>query len=158
MDGAYGNQANDRRHVIKFFGNYNVTDAISVGWNSTLASGKPKSSFGQSYPSTNPDLFGGYGDTFYITNADGSFTKFPRGSQGFTSWTFNLDLSVSYSFAMNGIDMKATLDVFNVLDNQTPTRLNEHYEVSLGQVNQYYGAAYDWQTPRYVRIGFSARF
>lgn len=31
MDGSYGNLPNDRRHVMKFFGSYNVTDNLVVG-------------------------------------------------------------------------------------------------------------------------------
>jgi len=54
--------------------------------------------------------------------------------------------------------MKASLDVFNVLNTQEATSLNEHYEVTEGNRNQWYGAAYSWQTPRYVRLGFEARF
>ncbi|MBL4911199.1 MAG: TonB-dependent receptor [Alteromonadaceae bacterium] len=158
MDGANGNQANDRRHVFKFFGSYNLTDEWVVGWNSTLASGRPLSAFGKSYPSDNPDLFGGYGDTFYITNDDGSFTRLPRGSVGETPWTFKVDLSSSYDFEVNGIEMQVSMDIFNVFDIQTVARQNEHWERRAGSYNKFYGSAYEWQSPRSVRLGFEARF
>jgi hypothetical protein len=50
------------------------------------------------------------------------------------------------------------LDVFNVLNSQEVVASNEHYESSTGTRNQYYGAAYGFQTPRYVQLGFEARF
>jgi len=158
MDGAMGNQANDRRHVFKFYGSYDITDDWTVGWNSTLASGRPLSAFGKSYPDSNPDLFGGYGDTFYITNDDGSFTRLPRGSVSETPWTFKVDLSSSYDFTVNDIEMQVSLDVFNVFDIQTVTRQDEHWERSAGNYNSFYGSAYEWQAPRSVRLGFEARF
>ena len=56
--------------------------------------------------------------------------------------------------------MRATLNVYNVLNGQAVTSQNEHYENrrSEGSFNQYYGAAYTWQSPRYVEVGFEARF
>ena len=165
MDGANGNQANDRRHVFKLYGSYSINDDWVVGWNSTLASGRPLSAFGKSYPSDNPDLFGGYGDTFYTTDTQGTddtsddvINRTPRGAAGSTDWTFKVDLSTSYTFEINGIDMEASIDIFNVFDIQTATNENELWERSPGTQNQYYGSSVEWQTPRFVRVGFEARF
>ncbi|WP_286233117.1 TonB-dependent receptor [Thalassotalea sediminis] len=161
MDGSYGNLPNDRRHVFKFFGSYNVTEQFVVGWNSTLASGRPRGVQGGSYWSTDPDLYGSYGDTYYVTQNDGSITYHPRGSNGTTPWTFRLDLSASYSFNVNGIDMRASLDIFNVLDNSQPVSIVDNYEGigwTAGARNQFYGAPLDWQTPRFATLNFEARF
>ncbi|MCP1339976.1 TonB-dependent receptor [Idiomarina sp. M1R2S28] len=161
MDGAQGYQANDRRHVLKLFGSYDLDENWTVGFNSSLSSGRPLSAFGKGYPNKNANIFGGYGDTFYIADCvddDCTYDRIPRGTVGRTSWTFNIDASVAYNFTVSGVDMKASLDVFNVLNTQEPTSLNEHYEVTEGNRNQFYGAAYSWQTPRYVRLGFEARF
>ena len=175
MDGASGYQANDRRHVFKFFGSYDVTDDLTLGLNASLASGRPLSIYGKGHPSNDPNLFGGWGDFFYTYNgctltpdANGEdeclnenkdYTYNPRGTAGRTSWTFNVDMSASYRFEVSGIDMRASLDVFNVLNNQASTSQNEHYEVgSEGTQNQWYDASYSWQAPRYVRLGFEARF
>ena len=117
LDGAYGNLANDRRHVLKFFGSYALTDDLTVGWNSSLLSGRPRNTFGAGYPDNDANIFGSYGDTYYIQQADGSFIRTPRGSNGTTSWTLNLDLSARYMFDINGIEMVASFDIFNVLDN-----------------------------------------
>ncbi len=171
MDGAEGYQANDRRHVLKFFGSYDVTENFSVGMNAVLSSGRPKNIFGQGHPSDDPNLFGGWGDFYYVyqgcgvddsedacPNDDKQYSFHPRGSAGRTPWTFKLDLSANYFFDLGGVDMKATLDVFNVLNAQSETSFNEHYESSEGTENQWYGAAYSWQAPRYIRLGVEARF
>jgi len=160
MDGAYGNLANDRRHVFKFFGSYNVTEDFVLGWNTTLASGRPRTVAGGSYWSTDPDLYGSYGDTYYVTQDDGEITYHPRGANGTTSWTFKVDLSASYSFEVNGFDMKASLDIFNVLDNSQATSYVDNYEAfwTPGSRNQFYDAALAWQTPRFATASIEVRF
>ncbi|WP_416307790.1 TonB-dependent receptor [Neptunicella sp. SCSIO 80796] len=174
MDGAQGYQPNDRRHVFKLFGSYDINDDWSLGFNSSLTSGRPLSTFGQGYPDDNPDVYGSYGDTYYIftgqcpdNNGNGAcdveekiYNFTPRGSAGRTPWIFNVDVSVAYNFTVSGVDMKASLDVFNVLNNIEVTSPNEHYEQrrSEGTYNQWYGAAYSWSAPRSVRLGFEARF
>jgi hypothetical protein len=164
MDGSDGYQPNDRRHVFKFFGSWEPMEDLLVGWNATLSSGRPLSLFGQGYPSDDPNLNGGWGDLFYLADTDsngdltGTYTRHSRGSAGRTPWTFNIDLSAAYNFTISDIDMKASINVFNVLNTQEAISMNEHYEASEGVENQWYGAAYGFQTPRYVRLGFEARF
>lgn len=164
MDGADGYQPNDCRHVLKFFGTWEPTQDLLLGWNSTLSSGRPVSLFGQGYPSDDPNLNGGWGDLFYLadTNADGEltgeYTQHPRGSAGRTPWTFNIDVSAAYSFTVSDVDMRASLNIFNVLNTQEAVASNEHYESAEGVVNQWHGTAYSFQTPRYVRISLEARF
>lgn len=173
MDGADGYQANDRRHVFKAFGSYKYSDDLTFGINALLSSGRPISIYGKGHPSDDPNLFGGWGDFFYTyngcsvevaageecANADKDYTFNPRGTAGRTSWTFKVDLSASYFFNFSGVDMRASVDVFNVLNSQQATSLNEHYEAgSEGTVNTWHGAAYSWQTPRSVRFGIEARF
>ncbi|MDZ7868469.1 MAG: TonB-dependent receptor [Rheinheimera sp.] len=174
MDGSDGYQPNDRRHVLKMFGSYAVTEDLDVGFNATLSSGKPVSAFGQGYPSDDPLLYGSYGDTFYhYTNqcpdANGNgkceqsekvYTFHPRGSAGRTPWTFNVDMSVGYNFNVSGVDLRASVDVFNILDIQEVTAVNEHYENngSEGTFNRFYGQAMGWQAPRTVRFGITGNF
>ncbi|GIU07123.1 Oar protein [Shewanella sp. c952] len=159
MDGSDGYQPNDRRHVFKFFGSYEVVEDLSLGWNALLSSGRPLSLFGQSYPSDDPNLNGGWGDKFWIYDAENDTYQFNRrGTNGRTPWTFNLDLSAAYNFNISEVDMRVSLNVFNILNTQEPTALNEHYEATSGTVNPFHNAAYTYQTPRYVRIGLEARF
>jgi hypothetical protein len=174
MDGAYGYQANDRRHVFKLFGTYDLTDDLSIGFNGVLSSGRPLSAFGQGYPSNDPHLYGSYGDTFYLftgqcpeTNGEAGcqqdekiYNQVTRGTVGRTPWNFRVDLSANYKFNISKVDMVASVKVYNVLDIQEVVSQDEHYEAyrSEGIKNPYYGAAYDWQTPRYVEFSISARF
>jgi len=174
QDGSDGYQANDRRHVFKLFGSYDVTEDLTVGFNSTLQSGRPLSAFGAGYPSNDPNVFGSYGDTFYLfTNQcpDGNgngecdisekiYNFIPRGTVGRTDWLFNVDLSANYKFTVSEVNMRTTLTVYNVLNAQGVSSQNEHFENrrSEGQFNQFYNSAYTWQTPRYVELGFEARF
>ncbi|WP_337878637.1 TonB-dependent receptor [Rheinheimera sp.] len=160
MDGADGYQANDRRHVFKLYGSYDLTEDLTIGFNSTLASGRPKSAFGSGYPNIDPMVYGSYGDTFYIYDSEtDSFRFVPRGSVGRTPWTFKVDLSANYSFELGGVDMRATLNIYNVLDSQEIVSVNEHYEAgTAGSRNEFYGAAYSWQAPRSVQLGLEARF
>ena len=167
---------NDRRHVFKFFGSYQITDQLTAGWNASLASGRPLNLFGQGYPDDAADIYGSYGDTFYLfTNqcnnpggvaactpsnvqADKIYTFNPRGSGGRTPWLTTLDASLTYDFFVGEVDMSANLQVFNILNIQEATSINEHVEISEGVANEWYGAAYAWQTPRYVRLSIQARF
>ncbi|WP_218353069.1 TonB-dependent receptor [Alteromonas lipotrueiana] len=172
MDGADGYQPNDRRHTFKLYGSYDVTEDLVVGFNSSLQSGRPLTAFGQSYPSTDPNVYGSYGDTYYIrtgcsveltaddvcAQSDKEFRYSPRGTAGRTPWTFNLDVSAAYNFSYQDVDMRMAVNVFNVLNTQEETATNEHYEIEEGSVNQYYGAAYSWQAPRSVRLSFEARY
>ncbi|MBU0912455.1 MAG: TonB-dependent receptor [Gammaproteobacteria bacterium] len=159
MDGADGYQANDRRHVFKMFGAYKFTDDFTVGFNSTLTSGRALSAFGRGYPTDDPLIYGSYGDTFYLYDpvAD-TYSRNSRGTMGRTGWSFNVDLSANYSFEIGKVDMRAYMNIYNVLDSQEIMSQNEHYETTPGVRNQYYGAAYTWQDPRSVQFGIEARF
>lgn len=189
MDGADGYLPNDRRHVLKFYGSYMLTDSLTAGWNASLASGRPLSAIGQGYPSNDPNIYGSYGNTYYLfTNTcneggavincantaldlndpiqaqqfvDSKIYQFsPRGSVGRTPWVTTLDASLTYNFNVSDIDMTANLQIFNVLDTQEITHINENAEGrnSEGVANQWYGAAYGWQAPRHVRLSLQARF
>ena len=174
MDGAKGYLPNDRRHVFKFFGSYRFTDNLVGGWSTTLASGRPVSVFGAGYTDTGPNVFGSYGDTYYLyTNQcpDGNFNaacdqnekiyQFTgRGNGGETPWTFTLDASLTYGFQTGGVDWTASVQVFNLLDIQSELMRNEHSEArrSEGNPNDFYGAIYAWQQPRHARFTLEARF
>jgi hypothetical protein len=172
MDGSFGYLPNDRRHSLKFFGSYSLTEDLVMGWNASVQSGRPISATGRGYPDHSPRLYGSYGDTYYLftgdcpdNNSDGIcqqtekvYQSSPRGNNGRTPWIFNLDMSLNYSFEVSGIDMRASLDVVNVLNSQEAQSVNERYERNEGTENIYYGAAYSWQAPRSLRLGFEARF
>lgn len=176
MDGADGYLANDRRHVFKFFGSYHISDDLIAGWSASAASGRPLNVFGQGYPDQSADIYGSYGDTFYLfTNtcttagvvgscgagnvqADKIYEQFTRGSGGRTPWNVTFDASLTYGFELSNVDFTAQLQVFNLLNIQEVTSINEHAEVSEGTANEWFGTPYAWQQPRHVRLSLQARF
>ena len=178
QDGSDGYLPNDRRHVFKFYGHYQFAENWTAGWNSSLASGRPLSTFGAGYPDHDPLVFGSYGDTFYLftntcntagvvgpctptsTQDEKIYTFTGRGNNGRTPWLFTLDASLGYTFETGGIDWAANLGVYNLLNIQEVTMYNEHAEGrrSEGTPNPFYGTAYSWQTPRYARLSIQARF
>ncbi len=163
-DGANGYLPNDRRHVIKLFGNYQLTPEVRLGFNTTLASGRPLSCIGY-VPPTVPDFEGASSYTsasayYCIKDPNKPAVLVQRGSVGRTPWTKTLDLSVAYT--PNWGNKKVTLqaDVFNLLNSQTATELNEVQDYSRAasngappyRVSQNYLSPTSMQTPRYVRL------
>lgn len=157
LDGAYGNLPNDRRHQVKVFGSYAVTDNLNFGANFQWQSGRPLNAFGF-HPT---DVFAqAYGsESFY---AGGELA--PRGSQGLTSSSWNVDVTASYSMDVTE-DYELTLraDVFNVFNSSKVTEVVEIYDDEASDadnptINPNFGLPTSWQTPRYVRLSASLRF
>jgi TonB dependent receptor/TonB-dependent Receptor Plug Domain len=139
MVGSYGYLPNDRRHTLKLWGTYGITDEFSVGANLILQSGRPKNCFG-TYPSevTNPDGSpvlpnpldvtdlpstvgsAAYGDaSFYCENK-----LAPRGSLGRLPWTTQLNLTGEYTPNWaKGLSFR--IDVLNVFDKRTVRAIEE---------------------------------
>jgi len=162
LDGGNGDLPNDRRHSVKVFGSYQITDDLNIGANFSWQSGKPLSAFGI-HPT---DVFArAYGsESFY---KGGVLAQ--RGSEGRTDAVWNLDLTASYNIEFADFDVNLRADVFNVFNNDTATEFDEIYDDEAltnfnadGSGNYFvsptYGMAENWQTPRYVRISASIRF
>ncbi|WP_375278909.1 TonB-dependent receptor [Alteromonas australica] len=158
LDGAYGDLPNDRRHQVKLYGAYAVTEDLTLGANFQFWTGRPINAFG--YHPT--DIFAQAYDSesFY---AGGELA--PRGSRGRTSSYYSLDLSASYNIDI-GDDQTLIVraDIFNVLNNDKVTEVYEIYddESSLDPLNPdvdpNYGLPTAWQTPRYVRFSVNYTF
>jgi hypothetical protein len=153
--GAYGYLPNDRRHTLKLFGNYEITDEWSVGANLLVQSGRPVNCFGAYGARADHGYANGYFscDTG-APDADqnNGYTIVPRGSQGTTPWTKTLDLNVAYkpSFAQ-GLQFK--VDVFNVFNAQSASTFDEFGEDTVGNpVPETYKRATGYQAPRAVRF------
>jgi len=128
MDGASGYLPNDRRHKLKLWGSYQVTDHLMLGANLFAQSGRPINSFGIGHPDGTP----WYGGTYYLTTdygdpfveGDETFEYTPRGSAGRTDW------------------MIQTTEVY------------EYAEVRPDE----YKLPTTYQQPRYLRFGAAIRF
>lgn len=160
--GSEGYLPNDRRHVLKLFGNYEFNDQWSAGFNVLVQSGRPVNCFG--ILGNDP----GYG-TSYFSCGQGGFIDFrahggtvvnngstiiPRGTAGRTNWQRQLDLNVAYrpSFADGKLVFKA--DVFNVFNEHAVTQVNEFGEDGAGNPTTAttYKTPTAFQTPRSFRF------
>lgn len=108
---TYGYLPNDRRHSLKFFGNYDITEEWALGGNVLVQSGRPINCFGVldrdplrgpgEAPRPDTSEFPG-GDPGYDPHPYGSsFARcnnipVPRGTAGRLPWTRRLDLNVAY--------------------------------------------------------------
>ncbi|RZA21400.1 MAG: Oar protein [Lysobacteraceae bacterium] len=131
MDGAYGYLPNDRRHSLKLFGAYQITDEFRVGANLLVQSGRPHNCFGV-YPADGPDTGApGYGAaSFYCgTNVADAFpnTLHPRGTSGRVPWARTLDLNLTYEPRW-AKGLLLGMNVNNVLDSSDYYRVQDVYE------------------------------
>ncbi len=165
--GSYGDLPNDRRHSLKLFGNYSITDEWSVGGNVLVQSGRPINCFGflggsntshyaNSYFSCDPGPTSNQGDG----NGDNGTTIVPRGSVGRTDWQRTLDLNVAYrpSFADGKLRFQA--DIFNVFNADAVTTVSESGEDASGNplLTTTYRTPTGFQAPRSVRFSVQYDF
>lgn len=129
-DFGYGNLPNDRRHTIKVYGNYMFDNDIRVGANFIWQSGRPKGCFGV-HPT----------DTFAAAYDEASFycdgKPVPRGSLGTTGDLINLDLNAQYTVEMGDQELELSVDVFNVLNSDSVTEVNEVDNKNFGRPSSY---------------------
>ena len=163
MDGAEGYLPNDRRHNFKVYGTVAITEELTAGFNFNLESGRPQSAFGLGHPNVGEV---DYGSTYYLTTNTGTqedpvyeYSFVPRGSMGRLPWQARLDLNLMYKTQISGFDTTFKVDVFNALNADSYTRVNEDAESTFATVNdRTFGRPVAFQTPRYVQFSASVRF
>jgi hypothetical protein len=157
---TYGFLPNDRRHSLKLFGSYDVTDEWTVGANLLVQSGRPLNCFGvfdrDPGPDYNPHPYGSSfmrcGTTTLGGSDDATVKAFPRGTKGRLPWTSQLDLNVSYS-PMWAKGLMFKMDVFNVMNSQKVTSVIETAETaSTGDPSSTYLLPASFQQPRALRF------
>lgn len=153
---AYGLLPNDRTHQIKAFGFYELSPVLTVGANALVASGRPKSCFGN-YPRIDPlhDYQASYhycgGGQTVAPNVKAPNVAVPRGTLGKLPTDVRLDLNLVYRPPrVDGLALR--MDVFNVFDRQVVQRVNETYNSSTNIVNPEYGRVMSYANPRAVRF------
>jgi hypothetical protein len=186
--GSYGYLPNDRRHTFKVFGTYAPIERLTIGANFTAQSGRPYGCIGYLPQSIDPLApNSGTPSAWYCpqgtakgtagslagqlaalgqSNTSYNSILTPRGSVGRTDWTYQVDLSLSYAIMNSETkgNLVAVLDIFNLLDADTVTRVVEQGEVRTsatgvkGVRNPYYGMARTYQSPRTVRFGLRYAF
>jgi hypothetical protein len=172
-DGAKGYLPNDRRHVLKAYGTYKPHEDWRIGGNMLIASGRPLSCIGF-VPSTVPDYDAVDGHTgakdytsasaYYCVNSQtGKSELKQRGSQGRTPWTSQIDAQVAYTPKIGKGRLTLQMDVFNVLNNQKVTRVNEVKDYSRATTSAVEGkASANYLSPTNYQDGrsflFTARY
>lgn len=164
VDHGYGMLPNDRKHNIKLFGSYALTDDITLGFNLWAMSGRPVNRFGIHPTGAGSCVEGGadelcisrfYGNESFYTAGEAQ----PRGSHGRTPWVWGLDLSASYIMDLGEfgeVDFKVSVE--NILDLEKPLTLDEIGETNGGVINPNWRGPKDYQTPRNFMFTASYKF
>lgn len=158
---------NHHRHTLKLFGSYAPTERFSIGASLTAQSGRRYGCIGRVPTSVDPlaPQVGTPSGWFCPLGAGNSTIPTPRGSQGETGWTFQTDLNLKYDIlrSENGAGLAASVDVFNLFDNDEPTRVVEQGLIRtsanvLTARAPFYGMPRSYQAPRTVRFGLRYSF
>lgn len=151
MQHSFGDLPNDHRHQLKAYGNVSLSEALTLGVNTNIVSGRPLNSIGL-HPGTDciDPCYGRiwYGAMSFYT--DGEPT--PRGSAGRTPWVYNLDLNLAWRKSFSSTDLLMKVDFFNIFDAERATQLEEYAEFNNGASRSYHGEPTSWQPPRSVRF------
>lgn len=153
-EGADGYLPNDRRHTLKLFGAYQVTEDLRIGANFYAQSGRPYGCIG--YHPDDPQA-GGTPSAWFCPRSDGTSVATPRGSAGRTDWVTNTDLNLTYDIIREreGFgSVSAALDIFNLFNERAVTRVVEQGETTnrIGRPIPVYGMPRSYQSPRSVRF------
>jgi hypothetical protein len=67
-------------------------------------------------------------------------------------WVYDVGANVTWTLPVEGIDLKARLSVYNLLDKQTVINVHSRYESTPGNEMPYFGEGTVWQSPRYTQL------
>jgi hypothetical protein len=109
--------SNDRTHSLKFYGSYTIPTGVAHGLELGLAT---------HYYSGTPLTAQGYASSYrnyeyYLT---------PRGALGRGPADYEADVHLGYPIALGGGRLNFRLDVFNLLNRQAKTALDQRYNLS----------------------------
>ncbi|KQN97398.1 MULTISPECIES: TonB-dependent receptor [Stenotrophomonas] len=169
----YGDLFNDHRHQIKLRGSFKLNDMWSFGTTFTALSGGPITAFGVTWPDEDRAVAsytstGSGGGTGWLCvekcSGNDPVTKLPytykdrvykysgRGDFGRMPWVYNLGANVVWTLPVEGIDLKATLSVYNLLNKQEVINVAARYEGQPGVMRDTFGTGTRWQSPRYAQL------
>ncbi|HEY1910132.1 MAG TPA: TonB-dependent receptor [Vicinamibacterales bacterium] len=114
---AQGELSNEHKNQFKVDGSYvvsnhGVLDGLSLGLSFHFLSGVPLTAFGYSQAYANWE--------YYLT---------PRGSLGYGPADYETDLHVNYPIKLGNAKANVVLNVFNLLNRQAPTVLDQRYNL-----------------------------
>ncbi|HEU4373934.1 MAG TPA: TonB-dependent receptor [Telluria sp.] len=146
---ANGLLPNDRKHQIKAYGFYELNPQWTVGANLIIASGRPRSCLGTSPLPDDPYTYNSGEHFCFGSNATLNVPS-PRGTLGRLPWDRQLDLNLVYKPAFMA-DLSLKLDVFNVFNTQSVTKVVEQYN-SRNARSATYEAQLGFTAPRSARL------
>jgi hypothetical protein len=159
---ADGYLPNDRRHQFKLRGSYGLGEHWQFGATLSAASGRPISAFGVGNPFDGQSF---HSFAVCVSNCGASvpvnqrvYEVRGRGNEGRTPWTFNLGAQVTFLQKFDVADLRVKFSVYNLLNQERVTEVNENYQTAIGNVNAEYGMATDWQSPRYATLTLNLDF
>lgn len=158
----YGVLFNDHRHQFKLRGSYKLNDMWSFGATFSAISGGPITAFGVRWPNDNrsaggPGEFTGGGSGWLCQSGCADYTTrqlvyTERGAFGRMPWVKDLSANVTWTLPVEGIDLRARLSVYNLLNSQTVVNVHSRYESTPGTRMPYFGEGTVWQAPRYTQL------
>lgn len=162
--GAYGDLANDHRHVFKFWGTYQFLPDWRVGGNLLVQSGKPLSCLG-TYPEFfNIAYFYGSFSHWCGSNQAGAPNTFPyggtlhqQGTFGRTPWIYNLNLQLAWT-PVKFPGLTVMFNWFNVLGTQHAIQQNQAYDNGNWVPQPTFMLPMVYQQPTYFQLALRYRF
>jgi hypothetical protein len=153
VDGSYGKLPNHRKHIFKANGSKMLANNLVGGMNMSVTSPRYYGCIGE-HPT---DVYAAaYGASSWYCN--GVLT--PRGTQSQSAWIIQLDALLAWSPQVANGDLTLRMDVFNLLDLDGITDINEYGEDGggVGSLDSNYLRPTNYQTARRIRFGASWRF
>lgn len=170
-DGAYGDLPNDRRHVIKVYGAYEVTDELTLSSSLNITSGRPVNCQGYIpldnagvHPTDKADLERWGPSSFYCLNEEtGKAELHQRGDMGRTPWVYNVDLGIRYTPAWLGDHVTFNFNVTNLFDFDEVVEYSETHDRWVDsrddvRVNPNYMKPLNFQARRAMSLSMHVRF
>jgi hypothetical protein len=154
MTYANGDQANDRRHQIKFRGYYQITPEWLVGGTAQILSGTPRTCLGYFGPEQS-DPFG-YAAAYHFCGPEG--TPAPGGATGRTPWQEIVSLNAEYRPAFADHKLAFSMLVYNLFNQQKVTQYYNTSESGPGVLSKDFWVPISQATPRYLQFGVTYDF
>jgi hypothetical protein len=164
MTNTEGYLPNDRRHALKLFGGFDLTDELMISATLNVTSGRPVNCNGY-VPldglGVDQSNLGNYSaSAFYCVDDKGEAKATSRGQFGRTPWTKDLGLSLRYIPSWANDQLEAQLNIQNLLNSSTVTKYNEtgDYGRTETRKNLNFLTPTDFQAPRYAEVVLRYKF
>ena len=173
-DGTLGLSPNHRRHNLKLYGSYQLTDWLMVGANLSATSPRKFGCIGRIPASI--DAFGQfYGAEGFYCNVNSSgevitderipvnvnnpvATLTPRGSVFESDWLTQTNLSFVFRLPTEAFEGDFRVDLFNIFNQEAELDFEERGTLGNGRPNLRYRQTSRYQAPRSVRLQLGLRF